>query len=373
MTIRVYRISCRNELLGLRQEWFELLSAADNASLPLTPDWVLAWWDNFGKDAELAVGCVRLDGKLVAIAPLISQPSIHAGLSVNSLELMSNGYSPHGDLLLSNMLSDGHCGRVVKELLGSHDCDVFWLGKLRADSRILSKDAQQELHQHPSGIQDSLTTPLIHIAGKWEDFLAGLSASSRKNIRRRVRSAENTPGFRIERIVLRSSDDDAVDEMIAVSARSWKAQSGADLTGDAAGRSFLLQLIDTLGPSGEVQIFFAKLHDQTIAYELLFGYNATVFPLRADFDSQYSKMSPGTVLLYHVLKHLFKQRHYQTYDCCADDYPYLRQWTKDQCTHKDLTIYKRSLKARILYDLKFNVAPVYRRLYRAVTNRGQPD
>lgn len=64
------RVSSKAELKALGPQWQTLHASQPQQLLPLAHVWHLAWWQNFGENLDLSLGCVFGDGNLVAIAPL---------------------------------------------------------------------------------------------------------------------------------------------------------------------------------------------------------------------------------------------------------------------------------------------------------------
>lgn len=358
--MRCVRVDDRQGLAEAKYDWDKLLAVSCQNTLPLTHTWAIAWWDNFGEQAELVADLFYEGDALVAIAPLLRETTSMRGLPVSNARSMSNGYTPYSDVIFADALTDKECKGILTHVARSHGCDVLRLEKLRAASRVRSLLSSSEIQEFRVGIEDSLRSPFIRIEGDWDTYLKGRSSSFRKSLGRHVRKAERLAGFEIERIEVQSRSEACLQDMINVSKASWKASVGEDLETDAAGCEFLLRLIDELGPRKHVTLFLAKMDGRPVAYELLIGHEGTVFPLRADFDENYRDMSPGSVLMYHALSYLFESEAYEIYDCCASDYRYLRHWTKDRYTHSDVHLFPRAPKSTMIHAVKFQILPTMR-------------
>jgi len=58
-------------LLSIRDEWGEVWQASSDRSPFNTWQWVVTWWEHFGRNDELAVLLARRGDALVGIAPLL--------------------------------------------------------------------------------------------------------------------------------------------------------------------------------------------------------------------------------------------------------------------------------------------------------------
>jgi CelD/BcsL family acetyltransferase involved in cellulose biosynthesis len=209
-------------------------------------------------------------------------------------------------------------------------------------------------------VYPALSTPVVNTTGDWEAFLAEKS----KKFRQRVRSTTNRferSGGTIEKTVIKSGDDSIIEEMVAVSSHSWKRSMGTDLGSRADSVRFLKSLFDQLGPRNSVSVWMARNNTgEPIAFELHLIWGGVSYPIRADFNEQYRKLSPGFIAELNALRSLFEQAGATTYYSCADDYQYLSHWTDTYAKHVTLELFKPGLKGFLLYNLEYRLIPVLR-------------
>lgn len=370
------RIDSIEGLGSLGPQWRELDAKQAQPLLPLSHLWHVAWWDSFGKNFELALGAVLCNGELIAIAPLYSTEVRERGLRLETTQLASNGYSPFSDLLLAPDLSEAMIDEVLDLMVEHNPCDVMRLQKLPANGVVAERASREGGLPVTIGIEPILQTPIISLEGDWQSYLQALSSSSRKTVRRKLKRLNGKDELTIERYKPKNSKDPILEDIVAVSARSWKADTKSDLQRDVAGREFLLRLIDELGPDDAVSVWVLSEHGTPIAFELLLHYCGIVYPIRADYDQKYASISPGSILMAYVLKDMFENGDDHTYDCCGDNYDYLRSWTKKTRNYVDVELFSRGLRPALAYSLKYRVAPLVRnftRRFGKLTDRGLPQ
>src|SRR5882672_7647361 len=80
------------DLMGMREEWSDLLAESAADCLFLTWEWLTTWWRHLAGDRKLFVLAVRQRGRLLAIAPLVVRPAgISSVLPFPALEFMGTG------------------------------------------------------------------------------------------------------------------------------------------------------------------------------------------------------------------------------------------------------------------------------------------
>ena len=239
---------------------------------------------------------------------------------------------------------------------------VLRLQKLPSRSLVFSQTIRHLFPGLRISTQPSLVTPLIPVSGDWESYLQSRSKSFRKSIRRKLKKFANHSGAVIQEHVVHDRGAPILETIFDVSAKSWKADEGTDLRSDPDGREFFRRLVDLFGRDSKVLVWVLYVDDKAVAFEFLLTDGGVVFPVRADFDRSVPELSPGTVLMCHVLQTMFKRKNIHSYDCCSDDYTYLRSWTEKQRDHQDIEFFKNSLKPLLMFTAKYKVAPYWRRL-----------
>lgn len=362
------RIDSIEGLGSLGPQWCELDAQQAQPLLPLSHLWHVAWWENFGANFDLALGAVLHNGELIAIAPLYSTEVRERGLRLETTELASNGYSPFSDLLLAPTLPESTVDDILDLLVAHNPSDVIRLRKLPANGVVAERASREGGLPHNIGVEPILQTPIISLEGDWATYLQSLSSVSRKTVRRKLKKLERNDELEIQQFHVEDSTHPVLNDIVSVSARSWKADTHSDLAHDEHGRDFLWRLIDDLGPQNDVTVWTLYKKGKPIAFELLLHYGGIAYPIRADYDAAFARLSPGSILMAHVLKYMFDSGSDHTYDCCGDNYDYLRSWTKKTRNYVDIELFSNGLRPTLAYALKYQIAPLVRSVSRQTRN-----
>jgi CelD/BcsL family acetyltransferase involved in cellulose biosynthesis len=363
MLVRIELVNSYKKLQEIREPWRQLLSTREGQALPLTHEWMSAWWNNFGANRELSIYCIYDDNRLLAIAPFYKLSLKYRGIPTTGLRLMANGHSPFCDLIIDGSQDNGQVSKILDMLLEANSENLMVFAKLPVDSQVyLTLAGSGHTNGLSYGTRASLVTPVLRIDGAWDDYFRSRSRKFRKSIKHKLNRLAKEPNISIDQVSVTSAQAAILDEIVAVSKRSWKTRVNNDLGSNSAGRNFLFDLVDAFGPGGSVSIWIMRKAGVAIAFEFHLLFDDVVYPLRADFDENYRNFSPGSVLEYTALKNLFEEKTASTYYSCADNYRYLINWTNESRKHFDVEVFNRGLKPFMLHALEYRAIPVLRNI-----------
>src|SRR4030067_972031 len=230
--MKIKIIKSTEELVALAQEWNALLKESADNVIYLTHEWIMAWWNSFGNGSRLNVIAVyNGSGRLVGIAPMMFTKNKYRGVNITKTCLMANGHSPSSNFIVSKKNSEEIIKAILNHLRGIPDTNIIELTKLDANSQTYSI-ALDYLNMNGSrfGIKESTNSPYILINSDWEAFFSGRSQRFRKSLRNKINRANKSGDLSIEKIQINDSKNPAIQDMFAISGKSWKKKIGTDLT-----------------------------------------------------------------------------------------------------------------------------------------------
>lgn len=355
------KITENSQFRELQNQWNNLLSSGGPTPLPLTHSWLSAWWSEFNTNKSLSIFCVYEDQKIVAIAPFYEEKTSYHGFPIRQLHLLTNGHSPYSDVIYDGVLTLDQIAKVLKLLIKENKNDLIVFAKLPKTSPTYAYLINQsKVDNYNIVIKESLITPTIQISGDWNEFFKKRSRKFRKSINNKLNRFKKEPDFKIDCEIVTTTDQPVLNEIVDISKKSWKAGINRDLGTDVAGRKFLLGLVEILGPDNHTQIWILRKNSTPIAYEFHVIFDNIAYPIRADYDEDYKKHSPGSILEYTALKHLFENQNVTEYYSCGDDYWYLNNWSNDRREHYTIEVFSSNIKARLLHFLENRIIPIAR-------------
>lgn len=359
--VRILRTE--EEFKQLKPQWDELMASLDPVPLPLTHGWLLSWWRAFATDRHMEFRCAYRGGELIGAAPFYRTREHFRGVPVTILKLAANGHTPFCDVIVHPRLTGCEREAVFHALTEVGDKEIGQFLKINHQGELhrflLTRPASDNVKV---GVKPSLTTPVIWIDKEWDAFFGSRTKKLKKSLKHKLNRFNKEPGFTISEKKISSKKDPVVQEIIEVSANSWKSSIGNDLRNHHRSRQFFFNLIESFGRSGVLSAWIVHFEMKPVAFEVHLVYDGVVYPIRADYDEAFKAFSPGSVLEYSVLKHLFQAGQVRQYYTCADDYWYLSNWTSDYEDFCTVEVFGNSLKSRLLFGLEYRVIPIVKRV-----------
>jgi len=355
------------ELRELEPEWRALHQSSLRPDISLSPDWIIPWYEAFGATFTPHVLGIFNNESLVLVAPMHCSTQSFRITQLSALQSSANGYSPSGGIVLSSAINQSDQMVALQMLSDESDFELYRIYKLPQDEASVVCSLASKSTRFHSGMEAVMTTPMISLTGDWDDYMSTRSRSHRKDMRRKVKRIEKQAKVELEVVALQDCADPALEDIYRISANSWKKDEGADLKSDTVARNFVLELVKRLGPAGQIKAWLLKMDGHAVAYELHIISGGTIYPIRADYDSEFSNLSPGLVLLQKVLHSLFEDPTAQLYDSCADDYEYLKSWAHYSTNFYTVDMFSTKMKPSLVYLAKYRVLPTCRSIKRRLS------
>lgn len=359
--MRIETITDTDRFFGFRTQWNDLLATGEANSLPLTHEWISAWWKSFGGNKKLNINCVYDGKRLIAIAPFMKENTTYRGVPVTMCRLMANGHTPYCDVIFDGAAERGTISKILELLISTNAENIMVFSKIPETSPTYScLVANSRIYGCRYGVKNSLVTPVIRIDTNWDEYFKLRSRKFRKNINNKSNRFDKESDFSIDREIITSRKHPVLNEIVEISRHSWKTRIKNDLGTNIAGREFLFELVDAFGEDNAVQIWIVRKSGVPVAYEFHLVFDGVVYPLRADYHQGYKEYSPGSILEYTALRTLFDEKKVTKYDSCADNYWYLNNWTDEMRKQFDIEVFPNGLKSFSLYAMEYYVIPLFR-------------
>ena len=294
-----------------KQEWNDLLTGSISDNPFLRYEYQHAWWKHRGggewNDAKLILVTAREDEKLIGIAPLFlaEYDGQAALLLIGSIEI-----SDYLDVIVR---MDDHA-RFLSGLFDFLASDEVRAGSPRPynwsavdwynlpDSSTTLTALREEASKRGWTHLEEMyrPTPRIALNGSFEEYLSRVEKKQRHEIRRKMRRAdESGRGVRWH-----------ISDMAASRVES-EIDSFLSLMEQDPGKAGFLRepmrnqmraVIRAAHENGWLWLAFLEADGQRIAANLNFDYNGKLWGYNAGVDRAFMDLSPGWVLLGHVLQ-----------------------------------------------------------------------
>jgi len=270
---------------SLAEEWQSLLEESGAPYPFLRPAWLRVWLRELGRPQDLLLFGIRDDGRLIGVAPLLSQDG----------DLVLAGDSEICDYY--DVVSSPETRGIVLESLLAELQSRSWrrlvLWGIREDSPTLpclsavARDAGLSLT-----IEQEAVCPRVSLPATWDDYLLGLTKKDRHELRRKIRRLGEAGS--ITTYALSSPPDiaDALPDFLRLH-RTSREDKAAFMTADM--ERFFRSMCMELAAAGIVRLYFLELDGRRVAGILGFDCGDDVLLYNSGFDPAYSAVSVGLV------------------------------------------------------------------------------
>jgi CelD/BcsL family acetyltransferase involved in cellulose biosynthesis len=247
------------------------------------PQWLKAWWTEFGNDAQLNILSVRYQEAVLGLAPL----------QVKGTSASFVGTTNVCDYL-DFIVADGKEGVFFDALLdhlARQGISRLELELLRPDSTVLTSLVQVaasrgcEVSTSPVDIALELELPAT-----WEDYLAMLNGKQRHEIKRKFRRLYEAGDINLRVI----TDVGEIPKHLPVFFELFKL-SGVDKTAfmNDLMVSFFQRLAIAMAEVKVLKLYMLELDATPAAVSICFDYNDTLHLYNSGFDPRFGALSVG--------------------------------------------------------------------------------
>jgi len=365
--INVTAVTDEAGFAALREQWNALADVAETGTVFLRHEWFDAAWQWLAGDCERLILLVTRADRLVGIWPLVIRQKTQRKIGVRSVEFMS---VPDTQVCDAICAPDDHA-LVVNALfdyLRDHEgsWDTVELTKLPTGSATVGfLEKAGGRGQTVFDVTADGTNPQVSLSVTWPDYYATRS--------RRLKKGNNLVANRLKKkfddidmhwIRAQSADEQGISEVletvIGLSSRSWKRDTGNSLDRSRP-NAFIRKLTAHAMAEGWLSIWLLELDGRPAAMEYQLAFRGDVHALRADFDDEFSSLSPGTFLNWRLLEQLFEEDQ-KCYHMGPGDNAYKQRWAEQAPEQSKAMAYGRSLRGRYLSIVERRLRPVATRI-----------
>lgn len=338
LEIRTYR--SLEELRTIEAGWKELLANYPLATTFSTPEWLVSWWRNFGKEQELLVVGFFADSCLVALAPFSLTPFRVANtMSLRQLRLMGDGSkdSDNLDLPVKRGFEDSFAASLLDFLESERNSwDFSELNTVPPQSPGIQAFQRLLGRRKWVAIEKKRPASAIILPPTWEEYLLQLSAKERGKITYYGKRLEKKYRSRFYKCESDAELPVCLEALFELHQKRWQSAGQPGSFASAARRQFYLDIGRLFLAQGLLEFWLLELNGQMAAAQFGFRFCDTVSQLQEGFDREYSNDSVGYLLRARVIQQLIAQG-VRTYDFLGGEPGYKAKWAARAGHYLDLS------------------------------------
>jgi CelD/BcsL family acetyltransferase involved in cellulose biosynthesis len=131
---------------------------------------------------------------------------------------------------------------------------------------------------------------------------------------------------------------DAFEVFLAMEAKGWKGTHGTSLLSCEQDAAFVRQLLANLGGQKAASVAMLRLDGQPIAAQVLLYCGRRAYTWKTAFDEDYSRYSPGALLVDRLTEQLLARADIDTIDSCSPEGGFMTQLWAGRRTTIDLLV-----------------------------------
>ena len=325
-------ISDAASIRDLRSEWDALLQVCHSDCIFLTWEWIYTWWLHLSGKRKIHIIVVRLDGLLIALAPLALRPaSLKRLMPWRVLEFLASGSV--GSDYLSFLIRPGHEQTAMREIMKclNESRRVLELVRVEKSSAPMAELSRQL--QEAGWTSLGLTTnycPYSILAGhSWDSYLQSLDASHRKNLDKMLRRLHKDFDVSLHVAATESERQWAMDVFVRLHLRRWSEKGGSTALNSTELIDFHRAFSAISLERGWLKLYTLVLDGVPVASLYVFKYGDVHYHYQSAFDPDYGKYSPGTVMLALAIKAAIEDGAVE-FDFLHDNEAYKYVWARQE-------------------------------------------
>ncbi|SPP99508.1 putative Protein involved in cellulose biosynthesis (CelD)-like protein [Candidatus Sulfobium mesophilum] len=350
--LTIEEITKLEDFMKLAPEWNLLLKESDSDNIFLTWEWVSNWWNVYGEGKKLRVMAVRDDTKgLVAIAPLYgTERRVMKGVAVREIRFIGTGgdVSPdYLDVIIKRGMEEEVIEALVRHLCADRKWDVASLTDIRADSpnlellKNLASGSGLLVRTKPCAV-----CPYIKLPPFWEEYLGGLSANMRYNVKRRMRNLEKAFAARYFLWQDTETLTSAMELLAALHSRRWEEKGTSRSFSTPQYNAFHQAVALDFARKGWLNLSCLELDGEIVGMFYDYRYGNKIYYYQAGFDPEFSRYSPGLALRAYVIRDAIEEG-FEEVDLLKGAYDFKYLWTHNDRSTTTLAVGRGTLAGRL--------------------------
>jgi len=279
-------------LAGVASSWDKWRHCLQWGSIFVIPAWLQAWWQAFGREAELYLRVLREGDEVIGFAPLQTKRRTASFIgSADVCDYLDFAISPGREHDFFQILLDDLKEKGIKKLE---------LAPVRPDSSVLTqlvsiaRSRGYEVLSRPEDVSLELDLPAA-----WDEYLAVLKNKQRHEVRRKLRRLWQAGNVEYRCLAAGQEVDHHVDAFLKLFSLSDNEKASFM---NREMESFFRSLARTMAEIGLLRLGILRVGKVPAAMTMGFDYDGSYYLYNSAYDPQFSHLSVGLLCKVLCLK-----------------------------------------------------------------------
>jgi CelD/BcsL family acetyltransferase involved in cellulose biosynthesis len=274
----------RQELADLKEEWLILLDGGRAAKVFQHPVWQQIWLEEFAGDRQTLLLSVRDEGRLVAVAPLLRE-----GMRLSLIG--DHNICDYMDFVMAQGREKDALSALLDALAGEDWTELELRGLAAASPTLALLPSLAGDRGFEVRVERETVCPQLDLPSTWEEYLAGLSGKSRRELKRKMRRLYDT-AVRVRLLALRSPADVGHGMDTFLQLMTLKSDKAQFMTPQME-RFFRRAAV--LAEEGLIALYMLEMDGRRVASILCFEDENQVLLYNSGYDPALSYLSIGLI------------------------------------------------------------------------------
>jgi CelD/BcsL family acetyltransferase involved in cellulose biosynthesis len=338
--LSVHICSTLDELEQFREQWNRLLGANPTASIFQTPEWLVSWWQAYGRNRSfLALVFENSLGDAVGIIPFYSDQTSFLGFTLRTLRMVGAGSGDSDGLNI--IAAPGYESNCAKAFVAWFTSQKQWqLCRLETlpEHSLAVESLVREIQRSGMSIDSTLTPNfIIDLPPTWQQYLGSLEPSFRPLLTRYPKRLQSR--FTVK--FLRCEDVDNLNAQLQtlfdLHQMRWTGKGEIGAFAGNERRDFYYRMATAFLQRSWLEFWQLELNGERVGAQFCFRYKDTVSLLQEGFHPKYAAEKIGYALKAHLLEEMIRTGA-KRYDFLGGADPYKSKFGAHQENYLDLLI-----------------------------------
>ncbi|MGA2552661.1 MAG: GNAT family N-acetyltransferase [Burkholderiaceae bacterium] len=189
--------------------------------------------------------------------------------------------------------------------------------------------------------------PTMRIDASWKDPSTHFNSGRRSDFRRALRAAEQHGEVRLEVISPKPSElPDLLEQALQAELLSWKGRNNTALLTDPFRLAIYRHYFESICAKGMLRLALMRINGQVIGMQIIVETNERLWLLKIGHNEEFSKCSPGTLLMLHLAQYAAQQG-LRSIEFLGSAEPWTQLWTEQLQECVQVRVYPPSLASLV--------------------------
>lgn len=265
------------------------------------PAWYGAELERSGDDGVYFLAVRDSHAELVAVLPLQHRHMSVKGMGVPVVQLYYANEMGVNDVLSREPL------RPLWPTISAYLREKLPFFLFMRWNCVLENGCAATIPAHPDEMRPTHLSKFLSFPDGWQSFLSGYTAQFRSAFAKKLRRIGKLAPLRLELSSTAPALESGFEHFLRVEDSGWKGREGTSIAKQPSAERYYRHLLQHFSRLGLCRVGVLWLGEEVIAANFGIEVAGCLYLLKIGFCEDYGRYSPGSLLLYHLIKHHCEQ------------------------------------------------------------------